>query len=254
MKDIFDFGGILIKLLYSLSGNLGVSFMLAAVIARIISLPLTLIQVKNHTIFRIIFPSIVKIGKKYPISNTNTNGKLDATTKENQKARTGAVGELFKSFKYYPYAGISQILLHLLLLALFYGAASYPLKYLPNATDQILTERFLWISNVTLPAYTLINGFGINVYSKILAIVQPLLVIGSSYLLLRQNEVVNPFIQNRPDLMLPFVLGIAGLMLSPALSIYWTTQALLGVVELAVFAVYADIKVANHLMRIRNRK
>lgn len=130
--------GILLKIIYEIVGNYGLSIIVFTVIVKLCMIPLTLKQKKSMNDLQGIQPQIKAIQEKY---------------KNDQEKISSKTLELFKNKKVNPYAGCLHLLIQLpIIIGLFTVLRSPEIYVFPSEeVYRSISTNFLWLKNLVDP-------------------------------------------------------------------------------------------------------
>lgn len=130
--------GLLLRLIYNIVGNYGLSIILFTVLVKLSMLPLTIKQTKSTNELQVIQPKIKEIQEKYK----NDQEKLNAKTLE-----------LYKEEKVNPYGGCLPLIIQLPIIIGLFAVMKSPEVYV-FASEEIyrsISTNFLWLNNLVDP-------------------------------------------------------------------------------------------------------
>lgn len=148
--------GSLLKIIYDIIGNYGISIIVFTIVVKLILLPLTMTQTKSMKSMQEINPKIQELKEKYK----------DNPEKMNQKTM-----ELYKEYKVNPLAGCLPLLIQFPILIGLFNALRNPTVYVfPNEEAYLAADTaFLWMSNLASPDVIFLGGIAIPFILPILA-------------------------------------------------------------------------------------
>ncbi|KAB3532218.1 YidC/Oxa1 family membrane protein insertase [Alkaliphilus serpentinus] len=127
--------GALLKLIYDLIGNYGLSIIVFTIVVKLLMVPLTLKQMRSMKVIQELQPKLKELQEKYK----NDKEKLNIKTME-----------LYKEHKANPLGGCLPLLIQFPIIIGLFAALRDPGAYVfgsPEAYAQIDTS-FLWLSNL----------------------------------------------------------------------------------------------------------
>lgn len=127
--------GALLKMIYDLLGNYGLSIVVFTIVVKLLMVPLTIKQTKSMKQMQEIQPKLKEIQEKYK----NDKEKLNIKTME-----------LYKEHKVSPFGGCLPLLIQFPIIIGLFAALRNPGLYVfgsPEAYEQI-NVSFLWIRNL----------------------------------------------------------------------------------------------------------
>lgn len=130
--------GVLLKRIYTMVGNYGVSIIIFTVLVKLLMVPLTLKQNKSTSALQTIQPKLNEIKEKYKDNPNEQNAKTMA---------------LYKKEKINPYAGCFPLLIQLPIILGLFTVLRQPEVYV-FASEEIylsISTNFLWMSNLVDP-------------------------------------------------------------------------------------------------------
>ena len=225
----------LVNMLLLLYGVLGNSFVLAIIIAtiliRLVTLPLTLPQQKNSRKMAELQPQLEELKKKYG----NDRNKM-----------TQAQMQLYKENKVNMFGGCLPLILQLVIMIAFYQAligslATNPLQLLqlahralPGLVALIPINPIFLIYDLGLPGILPAVQQNVSpVVAGLLTFILPALVVGTTYL--SQKFMTPPSadpsqasMTRQMNLIMPMMFGLFALQFASGLSIYFIVSNLVG--------------------------
>ncbi|SDL15559.1 YidC/Oxa1 family membrane protein insertase [Natronincola ferrireducens] len=124
--------GALLKLIFDVIGNYGISIIMFTVIVKLILVPLTLKQTKSMKQMQDIQPKVKEIQEKYK----NDKEKM------NQK-----VMELYKEYNVSPFGGCLPLLIQFPIIIGLFTVLRNPVDY--GFTQEIVETGFLWVPSLS---------------------------------------------------------------------------------------------------------
>ena len=130
--------GALLKLIFDLTNNYGLSIVLFTIIVKLITIPLTLKQTRSVREINEIQPELKKIQEKYKNDKELLNAKIL---------------ELYKKHNISPFGGCLPLLIQFPILIGLFAALREPAKYVfgSEAIYKTIDTSFLWLSNLAMP-------------------------------------------------------------------------------------------------------
>lgn len=127
--------GALLKLIFDLTNNYGLSIILFTVITKILTLPLTIKQNKSMKEMQEIQPKLKKLQEKYKKDPEQLNIKTM---------------ELYKEHKISPFGGCLPLLIQFPIIIGLFAAIREPGRYVfaSQAAYEAINTSFLWMSNL----------------------------------------------------------------------------------------------------------
>lgn len=137
--------GTLLKFLYDIIGNYGLSIIVFTIITRLLLLPLSLAQTKSMKEMQVIQPKMDEIKKKY------------ANDQEKQQQK---IMELYKEHKVNPFAGCLPLLIQLPIIVGLFNVLRQPVKYVfgTEAAYKAADAAFLWMKSLDKPDVIVVAG------------------------------------------------------------------------------------------------
>lgn len=137
--------GTLLKFLYDIIGNYGLSIIVFTIITRLLLLPLSLAQTKSMKEMQVIQPKMDEIKKKY------------ANDQEKQQQK---IMELYKDHKVNPFAGCLPLLIQLPIIVGLFNVLRQPVKYVfgTEAAYKAADAAFLWMKSLDKPDVIVVAG------------------------------------------------------------------------------------------------
>lgn len=129
--------GVLLKFLYDVVNNYGITIIIFTILIKLVLLPLTIQQLKQTKLMTAVQPKIKEIQEKYK----NDKEKLNIKTME-----------LYKEHKVNPVGGCLPLLIQLPVIFGLFAVLQEPTKYIADPRfAEAVNEGFLWISNLSEP-------------------------------------------------------------------------------------------------------
>ena len=130
--------GLLLKYIFDIVGNYGVSIILFTILVKLLMIPLTVKQMKSMKSIQIIQPKINELKEKYK----NDPEKLNVKTME-----------LYQEYKVNPFGGCLPLLIQFPILIGLFAVLREPGVYVfeSQAAYEALNTAFLWLPNLTAP-------------------------------------------------------------------------------------------------------
>jgi len=225
-------------MLLLLYGVLGHSFVLAIIVAtiliRLVTLPLTLPQQRNSRKMAELAPQLAELKKKYG----NDRNKFSQ-----------AQMELYKENKINMFGGCLPLILQLVIMIAFYQALTGSLATNPLQL-QTLSHRVLpaFVPLIPIDPYFLIYDLGLPgilpaveqnvspIVAQLLVFILPALVVGTTYL--SQKLMATPSadpsqasMTRQMNIIMPMMFGLFALQFASGLSIYFIVSNVVGAVQ-----------------------
>lgn len=130
--------GALLKLIFDLTNNYGLSIILFTIIVKLLTIPLTLKQTKSVREINAIQPELKRLQEKYKNDKEQLNIKIL---------------ELYKKHNISPFGGCLPLLIQIPILVGLFAALREPAKYVfeSEAVYKIIDTSFLWLSDLAMP-------------------------------------------------------------------------------------------------------
>ena len=228
----------LVNMLLLLYGVLGHSFVLAIIVAtiliRLVTVPLTLPQQRNSRKMAELAPQLEELKKKYG----NDRNKF-----------AQAQMELYKENKVNMFGGCLPLILQLVVMIAFYQALTGSLATNPLQL-QTLSHRVLpvFVPLIPINPYFLIYDLGLPgilpaveqnvspIVAQLLVFILPALVVGTTYL--SQKLMATPSadpsqasMTRQMNIIMPMMFGLFALQFASGLSIYFIVSNVVGAVQ-----------------------
>jgi YidC/Oxa1 family membrane protein insertase len=228
----------LVNMLLFLYGILGHSFVLAIIVAtiliRLVTLPLTLPQQRNSRKMAELAPQLEELKKKYG----NDRNKY-----------AQAQMELYKENKINMFGGCLPLILQLVVMIAFYQALTGSLATTPLQL-QSLSHRVLpiFVPLIPIDPYFLIYDLGLPgilpsieqnlspIVAQLLIFILPVLVVATTYL--SQKLMATPSadpsqasMTRQMNIIMPMMFGLFALQFASGLSIYFIVSNVVGAVQ-----------------------
>lgn len=215
MHAFYSVMGGMLGTLCRLIPSIGIALILWAFLLQLIALPLSLKQLKNRRILKILYPQIVSLSKK----------------QSDPKLFRQELAKLYHLHGYVPLGGILHLALQVLFLIGLYGALCAPAQFIPGSSN---IYHFLWASDLSVSSRTLIETYGFLSLPALASLVFPIFAVFTLSFQLKRIEPINPLQKRKADLILYLFLFIAAVLCPQGLSLYFIAQGLLNAFILTV--------------------
>lgn len=130
--------GALLKLIFDLTNNYGLSIILFTIAVKLLTVPLTLKQTRSMKELNELQPKLKKIQEKYKDDKEQLNVKTL---------------ELYKEHNINPFGGCLPLLIQLPIIIGLFEALREPAKYVfkSEAAYKLIDTSFLWLPNLAVP-------------------------------------------------------------------------------------------------------
>ena len=226
--------GYVLKALYGLLGNYGLTIIIFTIIIRLIILPLYAAQMRSSRQMMEVQPKIKEIQTMYA---------------GNPQKMNEALQDLYDNNKIHPAMGCLPLLIQLPVIWGLFGLLNNPLKYLGEDSNIVIAvhQSFLWVSDLCQPdqIYLLPIIAGLATYVSMrftMAIsANPQAAGGASMKVMRY--------------FMPVMIGWLALTLPSGVSIYWIVSYIFQIFQTQITNWYNDRKKERELIKAReNRK
>lgn len=226
--------GYVLKALYGLLGNYGLTIIIFTIIIRLIILPLYAAQMRSNRQMMEVQPKIKEIQTMYA---------------GNPQKMNEALQDLYDNNKIHPAMGCLPLLIQLPVIWGLFGLLNNPLKYLGEDSNMVIAvhQSFLWVSDLCQPdqIYLLPIIAGLATYVSMrftMAIsANPQAAGGASMKVMRY--------------FMPVMIGWLALTLPSGVSIYWIVSYIFQIFQTQITNWYNDRKKERELIKAReNRK
>ncbi|MDD6255842.1 MAG: YidC/Oxa1 family membrane protein insertase [Eubacteriales bacterium] len=226
--------GYVLKALYGLLGNYGLTIIIFTIIIRLIILPLYAAQMRSSRQMMEVQPKIKEIQTMYA---------------GNPQKMNEALQDLYDNNKIHPAMGCLPLLIQLPVIWGLFGLLNNPLKYLGEDSNMVIAvhQSFLWVSDLCQPdqIYLLPIIAGLATYVSMrftMAIsANPQAAGGASMKVMRY--------------FMPVMIGWLALTLPSGVSIYWIVSYIFQIFQTQITNWYNDRKKERELIKAReNRK
>ena len=188
--------GILLKFIFDIVGNYGLSIILFTVLVKLLLVPLTVKQTKSMKDLQTMQPKLEAIKAKY---------------KNNQELLNEKTLALYKEEKVSPYGGCLPLLIQLPIIIGLFTVLRNPEVYV-FASEEIyrsISTNFLWLSNLVDPDPWIL----------------PLMAAGTTYLsTITASNSGNGQSQKFLKYMMPVVIFWSGRTFAAGLTLYWVVS------------------------------
>ena len=226
--------GYVLKALYGLLGNYGLTIIIFTIIIRLIILPLYAAQMRSSRQMMEVQPKIKEIQTMYA---------------GNPQKMNEALQDLYDNNKIHPAMGCLPLLIQLPVIWGLFGLLNNPLQYLGEDSNMVIAvhQSFLWVSDLCQPdqIYLLPIIAGLATYVSMrftMAIsANPQAAGGASMKVMRY--------------FMPVMIGWLALTLPSGVSIYWIVSYIFQIFQTQITNWYNDRKKERELIKAReNRK
>ncbi|SES63223.1 protein translocase subunit yidC [Natronincola peptidivorans] len=124
--------GVLLRIIFDIIGNYGISIIVFTVIVKLVMVPLTMKQTKSMKKMQEIQPKIKALQEKY---------------KNDKEKMNIAVMELYKEYNVSPFGGCLPLLIQFPIIIGLFTVLRTPLDY--GFSLEVVQTGFLWISNLS---------------------------------------------------------------------------------------------------------
>lgn len=206
--------GTLLKFLYDMIGNYGLSIIAFTIITRLLLLPLSLAQTKSMKEMQIIQPKMDEIKKKY----------ANDTEKQQQK-----IMELYKEHKVNPFAGCLPLLIQLPIIVGLFNVLRQPVKYVfgTEAAYKAADSAFLWMKSLDKPDVIVVAGITLPF---ILPILSGLMTYLQSAMMSPKNK-KNDSMQMTMLYLFPILMLYWGLSFPAGVMLYWVVGTMFQIAQ-----------------------
>lgn len=225
------FGGLM-RALYNMCSDYGLSIALYAVFVKLITMPLTVKQYRSTQLMQMLQPAQELIQKKYAKDQTKQNEELQ---------------KLYKKYNYNPLSGCLPLLIQFPLIFGLWGALRDPVQYVFGTEEAFaaVSKAFLWIKQMDLSPIDLYKAQKVSpefLYSLIF----PLLSIGLTLIQQAQTNKKTPNQNQQAKSMTTFMtifIAYISFTFNQGIAIYWTLQTGLGLVQNLILDKFFPLKV-----------
>lgn len=206
--------GQLLKFIYGVIGDYGISIIVFTVVVKLILLPLTISQTKSMKAMQDIQPKMKEIQEKY---------------KNDQEKANQKVMELYKENKVNPMAGCLPLLIQFPILIGLFNALKDPVKYVfgTKALYEAADKGFFWIHSLSLPDVITVSGVAIPWILPILAGITTFI---QSYMMTPKGGKKDPT-QTMMLYFFPVMIFFWGRSFPAGLTLYWVAGNLFQIVQ-----------------------
>ncbi|AKL97372.1 membrane protein insertase YidC/Oxa1 family [Clostridium aceticum] len=205
--------GALLRLIYQLVGNYGLSIILFTIVVKLIMVPLTIKQTKSMKKMQEVQPKIKEIQEKYK------NDKEKMNTK---------VMELYKEYNVSPFGGCLPLLIQFPIIIGLFSVLRNPLDY--GFAQEVVEAGFLWLPSLS------------QADPLILPLLAGLTTYLSSATMTSAGGKQDPT-QNMMKYFFPVMIFIWGRSFPSGLTLYWVVSNVFQVVQQVIInKPYSQIK------------
>lgn len=196
--------GVLLRYIFNIVNNYGVSIIIFTILIKMLLLPLTLKQSQSMKKMQELNPKLKEIQKKYG--------------KDKQKLNEKTM-ELYREHNVNPAGGCLPLLIQLPILIALFNVLRLPEVYVfTPEVYQTVAKNFLWLPNLAEP-----DPFYIL----------PVLAAGTTYLqskMMSTGSTDNPT-QNSMNIVMPLMIGWFSMKFPSGLSLYWVLSNVFQIVQ-----------------------
>ncbi|MBR6800679.1 MAG: YidC/Oxa1 family membrane protein insertase [Eubacteriaceae bacterium] len=223
--------GTILRGIYDLVGNYGLSIVVFTLITKIILLPLSIKQTKTTKLTQALQPKIEELKRKYP---------------HDQEKQNEETMKLYQKYNFNPLGGCLPILIQFPIIIALFGVMREPTRYVFTAEEfATVDQTFLWIENLTAPAIDVIKAEGFGMAS-IMACVLPLINFGAT--LIQQKMTPGQENQQAGGMgafmkFMPFLIGYTAFTFSQGLSLYWACSTIMGMLQTVLLNKIVNVEI-----------
>lgn len=218
MGFLAELAGMLLRFIYDLVGNYGISIIIFTLVTKLLLFPLTLKQLQSSRQQQLIQPKMKEISEKY---------------KNDKDKQSQALLELYKEHGINPFSGCLPLLIQLPIIIGLFNALREPGVYVFADSVELLEaathQAFLWIPNLSKPDL-LMNILPDNVpeFMNNLPGLMPIISAAFTYIQMSST----PGMDNGGSSMkimaiiMPAMFLMWGTSLSAGLILYWTISSI----------------------------
>ncbi len=193
--------GALLKLIYDLIGNYGISIIVFTIVVKLVLVPLTIKQTKSMKSMQELQPKLKELQEKY---------------KNNQEQMNMKMMELYKEHNVNPFSGCFPLLVQFPIIIGLFTVLRNPLNY--GFAEEIVGTGFLWMESLSQPDLWILPILaGISTYLTSATIA----VAGS-----KQDPT-----QNTMKYVFPIMMIWMSRSLPAGVSLYWVISSVFQVVQ-----------------------
>ena len=196
--------GVLLRYIFNIVNNYGVSIVIFTIIVKLFLLPLTLKQSQSMKKMQELSPKLKELQRKYG--------------KDKQKLNEKTI-ELYKEHNVNPASGCLPLLVQLPILIALFQVLRLPEVYVfTPETYQMVEKSFLWLKDLSKPD---------NLY------ILPVLAASTTYLqskMMSTGNADNPT-QNSMNIIMPLMIGWFSIKFPSGLALYWVLSNVFQIVQ-----------------------
>lgn len=213
MGIIYTMLGQLLKVIYNLVGDYGLSIIIFTVLIKLFMLPLMNAQMKSMKSMQIIQPKIEEIKKKYP---------------NNQEKQNQLTMELYRQHDVNPFMGCLPMLIQLPILFGLFAVLRDPVTYIFGTQEAYAAadQGFFWITSMTNPDVIVIGGITLPFILPIIAAITTYI---DSAMMQKGQEKNQTMVMM--TYMMPFLILFYGRTFSSGLSLYWAVSNIFSICQ-----------------------
>lgn len=228
MNAIMSVFNTVLTVIYSATGNLGLTIIAFTILMRLILLPLTIPSIKAQKAIQQLQPEISKLKKKHGKDN---------------KAMQAAQMELYKKYNVNPLAGCLPQILQIGVLILLYNALNHFLN-IGQIDGQALNTSFLWL-NLSIPDAT----YAVPILAGVTQFILSLMLLPATEVrdvvpnnsknknVKQENEKEQDMaemaatMQQQMLFIMPIMTGIFALRFPAGMGLYWIITTLVSIIQ-----------------------
>ncbi|NLW71185.1 MAG: YidC/Oxa1 family membrane protein insertase [Eubacteriaceae bacterium] len=228
MSLIYNFFGKILGALYGFCGSYGLAILLFSVFAKVIMIPLTYQQTRSSQVMTALAPTVDIINKKYA---------------NNAEKRNSETLKLYQRYNYNPLSGCLPTIIQLPMVFALWKVIREPVPFVfeSDAIYQTVSQAFLWITNLSVSPLNIFKATQMSgefFLSLIIPAASAILTV------IQQASLGSGNNQMKSMTMIMNVMVLyMGVTLSQAVSLYWTTQTLFGIVQNWVIKKFFPVKI-----------
>lgn len=241
MSYLYMLFGKVLLFIYNFVGSYGLSIILFALFAKLILLPISYKQIKSTQIMKVINPEVQKVQEKF----------------KNDKAKQGEeMWKVYEKYNYNPMSGCLPLFLQFPIIIGLFEVIRQPEAYVFIDGMKHVSMSFLWIKDISVSALDIAkaNGFSLP---TLLSMIIPLINVIATYIQQKQataNQATEMGgTMQMMNNMMTLMIGWMSLTFPGALSIYWASTTILGILQTEIMYKFMPVTAESlHVKPVSN--
>ena len=242
MKLLYTFFGWILAAIYGVVGNYGWAIVIFALVAKLITLPLTIKQTRSSQMMQVINPEVQKMQEKY---KNNKNKQAEETMK------------IYDKYGYSPFSGCLPLLIQLPIIIGLFGVIRMPETYVFQNIGMVnISMGFYWVENLGVSAMDIAKKFGFTNINTYVAMILPALTVLTMWWQQMQMAKSNPAAQSMGmmNTMMLVMIGYSSVLFNAGLTLYWVSQTVFTVAQTWLIEKFVPVDIEKALAKGEKKK